>query len=423
MTILDRLLDARFGNLTSHLGKSLALAALCGFGLPACTDGGDGNGGPGVEQESTSLQAFGDCDELLGYFQEEALSELQHWGWFGGGGFERDAVGAPSMAGGEGAADPNNQGGDLGGLGGQGEVDFSTTNNQEVGVDEPDQVKTDGEFLYVVRHNQLFIYAAADLSLQSATNLGTYGARLLLDGDRLAVVADRWDGDLGDVEGVPARFARTNKAEITVYDIADRAAPQALRRTVVEGNVVTARLVDGTARVVVHFDAANYVDFGDLPGYGGAEPPRAEPGVAVGGGTSVDPDEDGGTDTATPEPAPMPDGMEQRQDGQAMDFEAAVRQLIEDSVLDDWIPYRVDELEGERAAAPIAACRQFHRPGERGGHGVTAVVSVDLDAPNAGFADPAVVTAPGVVYASSRNLYLTTVNHAGWLWGGGGVAV
>ena len=46
-------------------------------------------------------------------------------------------------------------------------------------------------------------------------------SRFHIDGELIEVAK----AHLGDVEGVPARFAHTNKAEITVYDIADRAAP------------------------------------------------------------------------------------------------------------------------------------------------------------------------------------------------------
>ncbi len=419
MTTLDRLLARRFGNLTLGRGKPLALAALCALGLPACDGGGDGTGSTG--QIQTSLRAFDDCDALLGYFQAEALAEVQHWGWMGGGrGFD-DALGAPSAEGGGNQA----PGGDLGGAGGGEEgVDFSGTNVQEAGVDEPDQVKTDGEFLYLVRGSRLLIYAAADLSLQSETALGLYGAQLLLDGDRLAVIGTRWGALPGaQPADVPERFARTNKAQIAVYDVSDRAAPQQQRLTVVEGEIITARLVEGTARVVVHFDAAQYVDFSDLPGMSGGgttvggQPPRAEPGD-VGQPEPTEPE------PIEADPAPAPEGsFEARRDAQEVDFEAAMRALIEDTELSDWIPYRVDYAEGEAVAAPIAACRQFHRPGEPAGHGVTAVISVDLDDPAAGFADPAVVTAPGVVYASRESLYLTTVNHSGWLWGGSDVAI
>lgn len=390
MQTLDTSAILRLEKLMRRLGKPLALGALVGLGAVGC-QGTDGSSGPSVQR--VGLNAFGNCDDLLDYFQDEALSEVQHWGWIGED--RGDAVAEPA-AGGGGQAE--NDGG----------PSHSGTNTQEADVDEPDLLKTDGRFIYGVRGRQLLIYRADDLSLVSETLLAGHEGWLLLDGDRLAVLYTAWRNDREVPEGAPARFAHSGKTVIEVWDVADRAAPAQLRRTLVEGQLITARMVAGTARVVVHFDGAQYVDW--QPEFGGDRP--------VAGGTS----QDGPSETeAKPDDTPSA-GMAQRRDAQEaerMDPEAAWRAAIEETSIADWMPYRLDTAGGEAVAGPLGTCRQFHRPGEASGHGVTAVVSVDLDQPEARFADPAVVTAPGVTYASSGNLYLTTVNHAGWLWGGG----
>ncbi|MEZ4467112.1 MAG: beta-propeller domain-containing protein [bacterium] len=47
----------------------------------------------------------------------------------------------------------------------------------------------------------------------------------------------------------------------------------------------------------------------------------------------------------------------------------------------------------------------------------SVAISIDLSVPDALPADPAVVMAPGMVYASGESLFVATVNHAGWLVG------
>ena len=78
-----------------------------------------------------------------------------------------------------------------------------------------------------------------------------------------------------------------------------------------------------------------------------------------------------------------------------------------------WLPRTYTEDANGVASEPKAAlsCAEVGRPAEFAGFGFTWVASVDLDRPNANIeADgaAAVVGAGGAVYASSRNLYVTT---------------
>ena len=383
--------------------KSLAHSALLlgALGAVGCQD----DEKSAVEVQSTGLAAFGSCDALLDYFQTEALTEVQFYGWaepvFAGGRAVDDAVGAPTAEGGEG---PD----------GNGAPAFSTTNVQEAGVDEPDLVKTDGRFLYVARNQSVLIYDAADLTLTGQLELDGWISGLLLDGDRLVALTSP-QGEAVRPAGVPERFGRVGRTGVVVLDVSDRSLPRLLRQTEVEGGLVAARLTGGTVRAVVHFDGAWGIQW-DLPGgFGGGV---AVGGDGSGGGTTVDsPPSEPTEPPAQTDPAP---GMASRADAQAVDVEGAWRAAVAATTLADWVPYRID-LTGEvRTGGPIASCTDFQRPGERAGHGVTAIVSIDLNHLDAVRADPAVVSAPGVVYANTESLYLATVNHAGWLVAGGG---
>jgi hypothetical protein len=263
MRILRRLQRAALRN--SRRGASVfrattIAAALSAVALSGCVEdssSNDGDGAGAIDQKSIGLRAFNACAPLLDYYQAEAIAELEQ-GWDVGQPIAvgRDVpaaepgIGAPTndSAGGQGAAG-GEDGGDNGG-GAVAGVDYSETNNQEQGVDEPDIVKTDGEHIYTVRGGRLLIYAAGDLSLVGEAVLyGTWDSsqELLVRGDQAVVLGSHWgvpEEDFGDAEPEPGY-----RTIVAIYDISDRANPSLVRRLYVDGGLVAGRLTGRTARV------------------------------------------------------------------------------------------------------------------------------------------------------------------------------
>src|SRR5439155_25687107 len=100
----------------------------------------------------------------------------------GGGGLSLDANATPekSMQGAPAAAGAP-----------QPDADYSQTNVQEAGVDEPDTVKTDGRHIFAIAGQTLYA-AALDSGkprIVGKLPLSGYGFQLLLAGDRLAVLS------------------------------------------------------------------------------------------------------------------------------------------------------------------------------------------------------------------------------------------
>jgi uncharacterized secreted protein with C-terminal beta-propeller domain len=133
--------------------------------------------------------------------------------------------------------------------------DFSPTNVQEAGIDEPDLVKTDGRRLFVVAGGQLRAYDVAGDAPVLLGTLGLEGAggELLLRGDRLLLIG-------------PAPSAGTTR--LVEIDARDPAAMRIARSMTIPGEHVSARLHGGTARVVITSPAA-------LPGSGTGDTPVA----------------------------------------------------------------------------------------------------------------------------------------------------
>ncbi|MDX6651074.1 MAG: hypothetical protein QOJ97_3025, partial [Solirubrobacteraceae bacterium] len=139
------------------------------------------------------------------------------------------------------------------------DTSFSTTNNQEEGVDEPDSVKTDGRRIFAVAGDSLHAVAAGAPRLLGSLKLtGGSGYELLLRGNTLLVLSHVYTG--GDPRPLPAQGAPAasvapgfyaGSTQIDEVDVSDPAAMRVRRTLTVDGDYVSARRNGDTARVVV----------------------------------------------------------------------------------------------------------------------------------------------------------------------------
>ena len=175
--------------------------------------GGGVKGGKGAR-----LQAFGSCGNLLAYAKQHALPLVGPWGIGGVPGVNDAVMAAPGAARAAGIAG----------------VDYSTTNVQEEGVDEPDLVKSNGSTLFVVRSDRLF---AVDVRSRKPRLAGSLqlpqnaAYELLLDGDRLLVLSR------GGVSAIDARVGGVgtsllpypSRSSLIEVDVSDPGAMRIVR--------------------------------------------------------------------------------------------------------------------------------------------------------------------------------------------------
>jgi Beta propeller domain len=147
-----------------------------------------------------------------------------------------------------------------------GSVSYSTTNNQEVGVEEPDTVKTDGSTIFAVSGNRLYAVGVTggtpklldSLDLRSAG----YGAQLLLDGDRLLVISSASPfepvplgapgrGAAGPALIYPSPYYYRAQTTIERLDVSDPSAMKVIGTETIDGSFVDARQNGDTARIVI----------------------------------------------------------------------------------------------------------------------------------------------------------------------------
>jgi inhibitor of cysteine peptidase len=155
-----------------------------------------------------------------------------------------------------------------------GTTEYSTTNVQVAGVDEPDFVKNDGRYIYLISGSSLVIvdaYPAQGARILSDTQVEDNVKEIFISGDRLVLFStgtadlpDRQAVDrAGAMEKVAAmpRYYRSNPVtHATVYDISDRKNPAVIRDYTVDGDYVDARMIRGIVYMLTRENVYSYDD-------------------------------------------------------------------------------------------------------------------------------------------------------------------
>ena len=248
-------------------------------------------------------------------------------------------------------------------------VEYSRTNVQETGVDEPDLVKTNGETLFAVANGRLNAVDVRERQPRLADTLkldNGWSHELLLYGDRLLVLSRGgfW------AEPLPAAAARIapyqpSKSVLVEVDVSNPKALRVVRTLTLDGAYVAARLVGASARIVVASQVPSKLPF------------------------------------ATP-------------DSQSPEARGAAREhnqdVVASSKLASWLPHYAIKRAGRPAgrSRPLVQCRRVQRPPAFSGLGMLTILTVDLARGLEPVDSTAVMTDARIVYASPDSLYVAT---------------
>ena len=340
--------------------RGVVLAAM--LGIVAAVAGGtaDHSSAEGTRAAAKAgrLVSFRSCGEFLDHVRPQAARFVGPWG-FGRGGIRTDGgptpvASAPATA----RASAPVQG-----------VDYSGTNVQEEGVDEPDLVKTDGNTLFAVANGRLNSVDVSDRRprvLDSLVLEGGWSHELLLHRDRLLVLSR--GGYF--IQPLPARAASfapyaPSQSVLAEVDVSNPKALRVVRTLTLDGSYVAARLVGGRVRIVASAQVPSELPFA---------PPVSN----------------------------TTEGLEAAEDRN--------RAVLASSKLATWLPSYTLKRRGSRAKVerPLVQCRQIRRPAAFAGLGLLTVLTVDLAQGLEPVSSTAIMTDARIVYASPDSLYVAT---------------
>ncbi|WP_447645527.1 beta-propeller domain-containing protein [Nocardioides zeae] len=349
---MNRALDTwRRGGMAAVVAAPLLLAA--------CSSSPERVAGPAGPTGVASLVRFTDCDDLLGYFRDNALERVTAWGLEG---LDEEVAYAASLSVDADSAQPETltrQGGYVGPDHGT-----SETNNQEDGVDEADIVATDGDVVVAIVEGVVQVVDADAATALGSVDLGGVGApsELLLRGSTLLVLGQQGGGPVGDdgfSDAAVPYGTGPARTVITEVDLSEPSAARVVRSTRVEGEYRSARLIGDTVHLVMVSD---------------------------------------------------PPGLDWvRSEGPSLaDEQAALeanRDLVEASTIADWLPQL--SVDGGDVA-PLLGCGDVGVPTAFSGFTTVSVASLEIGSGSAPTSSAGVVGSGDTVYASTERLVVAS---------------
>lgn len=343
---------------------------------PGGLSSGGGVGGPGaaVNLVSGALVRFNACEDFLTHVKAEAVERVGPYGldWYYGSprGWRTDIefLAIPDAAA-SGALEAAPQAG--GGSDG-----YSTTNNQESGVDEADMVKTDGERIAAITNSRLFVI---DVTGRKPALVGSLALSpelsvrdMFLHGDTVVLLGNTWGpmpyadmGFGGDVVGMAIDgYHGGGSPIVTLTEIDISHEPAVVRTLQIDGGYISSRMINGVARVAITSGPTGFV-------------------------------------------WAYPEGNGLRAERAAI---AANKEIIEESIIENWVPYFIlsDAAGNIVDEGPAIACDRAHHPAEFAGFNMLSILTFDLD-DGLEIADSTGVLATGeTVYASTNSMYVAT---------------
>jgi hypothetical protein len=241
-----------------------------------------------------------------------------------------------------------------GGAGGGAVEEFSGTNTQEIGVDEPDILKTDGRRVFAVTDRTLRVIDVGSGGVTGTLALEGTGHTLLLRGNRILAIA---------AKGVAPVF-ETGRPDVTtsmpaggsdttiVTEIDVSGAPKVLRTMEVPGTFVDARQNGATARLVINA----------------------------------------------------------QQQPLAASEQEPVEDAVEDAGLDEFLGHTTlkSRISGRTFKRNLTPCKAVTHPSQFSGLGVLAILTIDLDRGMYSLDRDGVMAGAQVVYGSQGSLYVAS---------------
>jgi uncharacterized secreted protein with C-terminal beta-propeller domain len=264
-------------------------------------------------------------------------------------------------------------------------TDYTTTNVQEAGVDEPDLVKTNGTHMFIAQDRALHVlrsWPAADTAELASVTLPGWATGLFLLDDRVVVLAQV---DAGTDPTLPAFTDGWAVTRVLVYDVSDPANPALLRTQDFEGYLADARMIGDQAWLVINQWLAVPQPVWDAAW------------------TSIE-----------ASPYLSWDSPQETRDAMKALARAAVQPAVHAAMATVDIPSLLPAWQQDGAgAAPLLACGELYATATPSHLSMMSVIQFDVT--DLGVAATGLMSDGWTVYASLQNLYVAQTSW--WWWG------
>ena len=326
---------------------------------------------PQAIQAGLSLESFDACESFLDYVISHAVDLVGPYGldnpvW---GPWPVDDL---AMMDGEAVAEASPTPGR--------DQDFSGTNVQVEGVDEPDIVKTDGERIVLISEGSLIV---VDVTGDEPRETGRLRLdhlavqSLFLSGDKVLLLGSSWiSHPVPFLEGDTAEFAPVPQSPtVQLMEVDISSDPEIVRTMSIDGSFISGRMVGDTTRLVMTSGPVGFE-------------------------------------------WSYPSGSGLRAEREAIEEN---REIVRNSTEENWIPYYViTDTDGDVLDEGVLFdCDRARHPEEFSGLNMLSVMTIDLGA-GLDVVDATGVLATGsTVYSSAESLYVATQGWQTWQWARG----
>ncbi len=323
-----------------------------------------------VENAEPILLPFEDCSDTQNYLAEIVLNQAlsYRYSYYGWGFAEDTEAGADDSAGG-GESAP---------------TDYTTTNNQEEGVDEIDLVKTDGQFIYVAQDRALHIvdsWPVEDAEKVSTVEIDGWAQGLFLNGDEVVVASQVYDNGF-------------NGTQYTFFDVTDRSNPVETRVIQIDGYQADARMIGSDMYFVLNHWLSLPSEAWDIMWDESLNLPEVDWNLS---GDELETD------------------MDNKREQARQILEPLVEEMVADWDVAELLPQWKDS-NGSNAFEPMYDCDDLYRPSNVSQYNMLSLFHVDIEDDNV---DATGLMSNGwTIYASQENLYVAQTSRW-WWWGWG----
>jgi hypothetical protein len=320
----------------------------------------------GSSAHGAGLVQFDACAEFLEYVIGHAIDLVGPYGlpgsegpiWFDGRRAGEDALAASEES-----------------VGGESAPDFSETNVQVEGVDEPDLAKSDGERIVLISDGELIVVDVTGEAPRVTGRLQTKDfsiQNLFLTGDKVLLFGSAWGSHPLPVDGRDIAVAAGGTPTVQILEVDISGEPGISRTMTVDGAFVSGRMVDDTVRLVLTSGPVGFE--WSYPEGSGLQAER--------------------------------EAIEKNQE------------IVRESTEENWIPYYVVTDEDGRVTdeGTLFDCERATHPDVFSGLDMLSVVTIDLGQGLEVVDATGVLARGSTVYSSGDSLYVATQTWDDWVW-------